>query len=346
MRVGVLLFSDYSVAELVELAVLSEGIGYETFWYTDVRFASECYVALAAVAARTSSMRIGPGVTDPYSRHPALTASAIATIDEVSNGRALLGLGTGGSGFRELGIQQKLPVAALRETVECVRGLLRGETVTLEGKVIVINGGKLSFEPVRSTIPVYFATHGPQVTRLAGQIADGVLIANTLRPKAFDFYVQQLDEGLAKGGRSPAGFDIGLRVEACISDDDEAAFTVMRRRVASRVMSQYPHWDYLTELGIELPAAFVELAAQRKPELVAEAAPLMPREVVESMVLAGNPERCARQLAAALHNRISSVTVRPHVVKGGRVGDVLKSFAQQVVPRALALKRESSTASA
>lgn len=343
MRLGVLLFSDYSVAELVELAQLSEGLGYESFWYTDVRFARECYVALAAVAASTKAIRMGPGVTDPYSRHPALTASAIATIDEISGGRALLGLGTGGAGFRELGFEQKLPVAAMRETVESIRALLRGEQVTVEGKVIFIKGGKLGFKPPRSEVPIYFATHGPQITRLAGRIADGVLIANTLNPKAFEFYVRQLDEGLAKDGRPASALDIGLRVEACISDDDVGAFEVMRRRVASRVMSQYPHWDYLTELGIELPQAFVDLASQKKPELVAEAAPLMPREVVESMVLAGNPESCARQLAAALHDRITSVTVRPHAVKGGRVSDVLQSFIGTVMPRALALKRQSKT---
>lgn len=341
IRLGVLLFSDYSVAELVELAQLSESLGYDSFWYTDVRFARECYVALAAVAARTNAIRIGPGVTDPYSRHPALTACAIATIDEISNGRALLGLGTGGAGFRELGIEQKLPVAAMRETVESIRGLLRGDQVNAEGKVISIQGGKLAFKPPRSDIPIYFATHGPQITRLAGSIADGVLIANTLSPKAFEFYVRQLDDGLAKEGRSPSALDIGLRVEACVAGDDNAAFEVMRHRVASRVMSQYPHWDYLTELGIELPQAFVELASQKNAELVAEAAPLMPRKVVESMVLAGNPESCARQLATALHDRINSVTVRPHAVKGQKVAEVLRAFSEKVVPRALELKRSA-----
>lgn len=343
IRLGVLLFSDHSVAELVELAELSETLGYEKFWYTDVRFARECYVALAAVVARTKTIHVGPGVTDPYSRHPALTASAIATIDEISNGRALLGLGTGGAGFRELGFEQKLPVAAMRETVEIIRGLLRGEQVTADGKVIVIKGGKLAFKPPRAEIPIYFATHGAQITRLAGRIADGVLIANTLNPKAFDFYVRQLDEGLAKDNRPASALDIGLRVEACIADDDAAAFEVMRRRVASRVMSQYPHWDYLTELGVELPQAFVEMASQKKPELVAEAAPLMPREVVESMVLAGNPESCARQLASALHDRITSVTVRPHAVKGSSIPNVLRAFIETVMPRALALKQHSGT---
>src|SRR3954470_299728 len=128
---GVLLFSDYSIAELVELGQLCEALGYRSFWYTDVRFTRECYIGFTAVAGKTRTIQLGPGVTDPYSRHPAITATAIATLDEVSGGRALLGLGTGGSGFRELGIETKLPVAAMRETVEAVRALLRGGEVTI-----------------------------------------------------------------------------------------------------------------------------------------------------------------------------------------------------------------------
>lgn len=335
---GVLLFSDYSIQELVELAQLSEALGYRFFWYTDVRFARECYIGLTAVALKTSTLRLGPGVTDPYSRHPAITASTIATLDEVSGGRALLGLGTGGTGFRELGIEPKLPVAAMRETVEMVRALLRGGEVSTQGKVISLNGGRLQFEPARREIPIYFATHGAQITVLAGRIADGVMIANTLDPKAFDFYARKLAEGMAKEGRVEGSVDLALRVEACISDNDEAAFDVMRRRVTTRVLSQYPHWDYLTELGIELPRELIEIAEQKDAKAAGQAAKWMPRAVVESMVLGGNADRCALQLARALDSRITSVMVRPHAIAGDNVSSVLKVFAEEVFPRAVELR--------
>jgi 5,10-methylenetetrahydromethanopterin reductase len=335
---GVLLYSDYTTAELVDLAVLSEAVGYQWFWYTDVRFARDCYLGLAAVAARTRAIRLGTGVTDPYSRHPALTACAIATLDEMCAGRAALGIGTGGAGFRELGLERKLPVAALRETVDIVRGLLRGERVTLQGKVIGLAGGRLSFAPARADVPIYFATHGAQVTRLAGQIADGVLIANTLAPAAFAHYLDRLDEGFVRAGRDPAGFDIGLRVEACIADDDAAAFAVMRRRAAARLLGQYPHWEHLSELGIALPPEFAELAQSRAPDAAERAAPLLPRAAMETMVLAGNAESVAGQLARALHPRVTQLTVRPHAIKGQPVAAVIRSFAEQVVPRALQLR--------
>ena len=339
---GVLLYSDYTTRELVELGELSEALGYRYFWYTDVRFARECYLGLAAVAARTKRIHLGTGVTDPYSRHPAITAAAIATLDEMSEGRAVLGLGTGGAGFKEMGLERKLPVAAMRETVQIIRGLLNGESTTVEGKVVSLAGGKLTFKPFRNAVPIHFATHGSQITKLCGQIADGVMIANTLVPEAFDFYVRQLDEGIVKAGRSTAEVQVGLRVEACIAEDDAAAFAVMRKRVASRVLSQYPHWDYLEELGIRLPEAFVQLAAEKRPGAAAEAAALFPAEAVETMVIAGNAESAARQLARALGPRITQVTVRPHAVAGQPVGDVIRTFAEQVMPRALKLRDEQA----
>ena len=334
---GLLLFSDYDVAELVSLASLSEELGYEYFWYTDVRFARECYIALAAVALGTRTIKIGTGVTDPYSRHPAITAAAIATLDELSGGRAVLGIGIGGAGFKELGIEKTLPIAAMREAVEMIDALIAGETVITQGKVFAVNAGKLSFKPGRSKVPVYFATHGAQMTRLAGQIADGVLIANVLKPSAFEFYTGKLDEGIAKAGRSIADVDVGLRVEACICDDDEAAFTVMRKRVASRILSQYPHWEYLAELEVTLPEEFAALAQERTPEATAKAASLLPREVVEAMVLVGSPDRVAEQLARAMTPRVTQLTLRPHAAPGQKVGDVVAAFARDVVPRALRL---------
>jgi 5,10-methylenetetrahydromethanopterin reductase len=336
--ISVLLNAEYPVSKLVELGRLSEELGYRCLWYTDLRFATECFIGLAAIAAKTSRILLGPGVVDPYSRHPSMIASSIATLDELSGGRAVLGLGVGGQGLPELGIERKLPVAAMREAVEVIRRLLQGEEVSTQGKVISLTRARLSVKPVQERIAIYFATHGAQIARLAGQIADGVLIANTLNPAAFDFYVKQLEDGMTKADRPPGAVEIGLRVEACIADDDDAAFAVMRKRVTTRVLSQYPHWEYLEAIGIKLPEALVEIAKRPDGAKSSAAPALMPREVVESMVLAGNAERCARQLAKGLGPKITHLTVRPHAAPGQEVASVITAFAQDVVPKALRLR--------
>ena len=108
-------------------ARLAEACGFDAVWIADERFYREAYSVLAQVASATDRIRLGPCVTDPFARHPALTAMAIATLDEISAGRAVLGLGAGVSGFAELGIRPLRPPRAIREAIGLIRALLRGE---------------------------------------------------------------------------------------------------------------------------------------------------------------------------------------------------------------------------
>src|SRR2546425_10316476 len=113
---------------------MAEATGYDDLWLADERFFREAYACLTLCALRTRRVRLGPCVTDPYTRHPALTAMAIATLDEISGGRAALGIGAGVSGFRELGVDPARSAVAVREAVELIRRLLAGETVTAKGR--------------------------------------------------------------------------------------------------------------------------------------------------------------------------------------------------------------------
>lgn len=331
---GVLIYSDREISETVELAQLSESLGYKYFWYTDVRFARECYIGLTSVALATKKILVATGVTDPYSRHPAITAAAIATLDEISNGRAVLGLGAGGAGFNELGLKAHLPIAAMREAIEIIRGLFRGETVTKNGKIISIDGGALSFKPYRSKVPIFIATHGLQMSYLAGRIADGMWIANTLNPSALQMYLDKIDQGLNKENRSEESLHLGLRVEACISSDTEQAINIMRRRVAGRIMGQYPHWDYLKYTGLTLPEEFLSLGGSRDEDVLDKATKLIPQEIVDSMALSGDSDRVASLLRQALHPKITQVTLRPHAVPGEKLATVIQSFKTEVIPKA------------
>ncbi len=105
VRAGVLLNAEHEHQRLIAYARRAEELGFQTLWYADERFYREPYVGLAACALATSRIRLGPAVTDPYTRHPALTAAAIASLDELSGGRAVLGYWAGLSGFHNLGIQ-------------------------------------------------------------------------------------------------------------------------------------------------------------------------------------------------------------------------------------------------
>src|SRR5262249_23979448 len=156
---------------------------------------------------------------------------------------------------------------------------------------------------------IYFATHGPQVTRLAGEIADGVLIANTLVPLAVDHYLAQVRAGAAKAGRDLAAIDVHLRLEMCIDEDEAAALEVMRRRVAARLLAGYPHWEFLELLDLRLPDAFRDIAAAKDMRRVDEATKVLPDEAVLKTALAGRAEAVADRLASALRPGITGITI-------------------------------------
>jgi 5,10-methylenetetrahydromethanopterin reductase len=335
LHLGVLLNAEYAAGDLVRLGELAERLGYTHFFYVDVRFLRECYIGLASIAMRTQRLLLGPGVTDPYSRHPAITAASMATLDELSSGRAMLGLGLGGAGFRELGIQKTLPVAALRESIEMMRGLWRGEAVTLEGKVVSIANGRLEFVPPRALIPIYIATQGEQISRLSGELADGVLIANTATEAGIEFYISRVAEGAAKAGRALRDIDINLRWEVCISPDERAAMGVMRRRLAQRLINGYPNWGFLKQLGVSVTPEFEALAARRDPALLDQAVEALPMEVVDANMLAGTAERVASRIAPLLRPEVTGVTIRPHACRGTGVEEVMRSFVEDVMPLAM-----------
>src|SRR5689334_7508305 len=126
MSLELLMLGNVPVAQMIERARLAEASGYDTLWVADERFYREVYSILAILAQHTKRVKLGTCVTDPFARHPALTAMAIATLDEISNQRAILGVGAGISGFVELGVVRKKPAVAIREMIEVVRALLKG----------------------------------------------------------------------------------------------------------------------------------------------------------------------------------------------------------------------------
>src|SRR3954451_24428444 len=130
MSLELLMLGNVPIPQMVERAKLAEANGYDALWVADERFYREVYSTLAILAQHTTRVKLGTCVTDPFARHPALTAMAIATLDEISNKRAILGIGAGISGFAELGIDRKKPARAIREAIELIRMLLRGQKVT------------------------------------------------------------------------------------------------------------------------------------------------------------------------------------------------------------------------
>ncbi len=165
------------VEKVVNAAVAAEALGCSRVWIPDEGLAArECWVTLGAVAAATSAVEVGTGITNAYTRHPGMTAAAVATLDEASGGRAVLGIGAGGAlTLTALAIDRRAPVTAMRELATTSRALWSGQVVDHDGVAGGFRRARLGYG--RPDIPVWLAGRGPRVMRLAGELADGFIMS-------------------------------------------------------------------------------------------------------------------------------------------------------------------------
>jgi 5,10-methylenetetrahydromethanopterin reductase len=129
---------DLSYRDLANHVEEVEDLGYEQLWVSNEKFFHDMYVMATVAAEHTSKVKIGTFVADPYTHHPALTAMAVGSLDEVSDGRAILGMGAGGTGFPVMGIKRTKPALAIKEAVHVIRRLWAGDTVDFEGEIIKV----------------------------------------------------------------------------------------------------------------------------------------------------------------------------------------------------------------
>jgi 5,10-methylenetetrahydromethanopterin reductase len=330
---GVGLPPSAPVADLVALAEEVERLGYRYLWVNDERLERDPFTVLAAMAQRTDRVRLGPGVTNPYSRHPALIATATATLDELSGGRAVLGLGAGGTNHRALGIERKAPVTALRDAIELVRDLWAGSTTTVEGHVVRAREAKLDFAVQRPQIPIYIGGRGPRVLELSGEVADGVIVGNVATREGWAYALDRIAAGAARAGRDVGEIRLTAWLYACVADDEDEALDAIRPMAATSLVTSRP---VLGELGIEMPDDFRARMEARgwslDREVVAEAGAKLPAELVHRFGIAGTPDSCRGRLARLLEAfpQISQVAIVPFAPRGGAVVSTLRRFIDEV----------------
>jgi 5,10-methylenetetrahydromethanopterin reductase len=330
LRVGVASLVEHPMPELAARARRLEELGYDDVWVPDERLLRNVYVSLATVAGATSRVGLGTAVTNPYTRNPALTAAAIATIDELSGGRATLAMGAGG-GLGAYGIDRPRPAQALREATEIVRRLTAGETVTYHGDLFRLDGAHLDFPAVRP-VPVYLAARGPKILELAGEIADGVIIGGFADERGIGYARQMIGRGLDRAGRDAASVDQMAWLYVSASDDAQAARTAVSKQVLASLVTSRP---ILPELGLDLPRALLDhldATGWAYPrETAAEAAALLPDHVVDAFAVHGTPEQCVQRLRAIRACGIDHVCFVLFPADGDTVSGLAERLATDVV---------------
>ena len=296
MRFGCSFWLDGDPRQVAGLARVAEDAGFQDVWFPDHYFIREVYAALALAAAATTRVHLGTAVTSPYLRHPVLLASAVATLDEISEGRAIFGVGVGGHEFpSHLDVRLDKPIAACREAVDIVRRLLAGETVTAHGRIFTVTGARLTFIPSRR-IPVYLAARGPQMLRLAGEIADGI-ITHGIHTNYLSFARQQAAAGSARAGRPADSVGLGLMGEVSVTDDLRAARERLRSKCIFMAGGEYAV-ELVERYGLTQADVGPVRAALRAGDMAAAAKAVNDR-VVDAFCIAGTAEACRERVRAA-----------------------------------------------
>ena len=306
-----------------QLAVVQEAerLGYDSVWSAEA-YGSDAATVLAWLAAQTTKIRLGSAIFQMPGRSAAMTAMTAATLDQLSNGRMLLGIGSSGPQVAEGWHGQRFArqLQRTREYVAVVRMALARERVDFHGETLELplpdgpgKALKLMIPPVQDRIPIYVAAIGPKNTQLAGEIADG-WIPTFFSPEYVADFRALLQEGADRAGRSLDGFDIAPTVNAYVSDDREQARNLMRPVLAlyiggmgSRDQNFYNR--LVQRYGFEGPAAEIQdLYLSGKKE---EAAAAIPNELIDMVSLAGPADVVRDRLAAFRDAGVGTLMITP-----------------------------------
>ena len=244
-RVALYLQDKHRVREEMELCQYAEGKGFEAIWHAESRLARDALIPLAAIAAVTKKIKLGTGVINNWTRNVGLTATSFLTLDELSEGRTLLGVGAWWDPLAwKVGIDRKKPLKAMREYVTVLQRLFRMENVTFEGEFVKVRDIRLdvvySDPSTPRKIPIYIGATGWDMVELTGELADGLLLNYLVSPDYNRKALEHLEEGAKKGGRRLEGLDRPQLVVCSLDEDADRALDSARPLVA-QYLGQQPH---------------------------------------------------------------------------------------------------------
>jgi 5,10-methylenetetrahydromethanopterin reductase len=281
VRLGFSISGHRDSTSAVRAAAAAEAAGFDDVWLTEDYLERGAFALAGAVAAATSRVRIGIGVVNPWTRHPALTAMEFASLDEISGGRAVLGLGASNEHWMsdQIGIPFRRPLARTLEAVAVVRQLLTGAHVTFHGEFFDIDTG-LSFTPVRPDPPIVLGAKGPHAVARGGKLSDGLLLSILAGPHYVRWVREQVRPDLELSAY------VGIAV-----DDDRATARDRIRPMVARFLGV--HGDHvitrLAGIGPDVAASLREGWRRGAPRT-----DLVTDELLDAVVAAGTVADAAR----------------------------------------------------
>jgi F420-dependent oxidoreductase-like protein len=326
MRLGLMVgYSGAQIALDMKMILEAESLGYDSVWTAEA-YGSDAVSPLAWIGAQTTKIKLGTGIMQCPGRSPANTAMTAMTIDALSGGRMILGLGTSGPQVVEgwHGVPFNKPLTWLREYVTIVQKIFaRDEPLVFEGERYQIPykgpGSTGLGKPLKSiihgrkNIPIYTGSMAPKSQEMAAEIADGLLLTCML-PERFDVIEENLNKGFAKAGngKSLASFDVAPTVACIVGNDLDACRAPLKQSLALYIggmgaKDKNFYNEYIRRVGFEAQAIQIQelyLAGKRK-----EAVAAVPDELVDLLHLVGTPERIRDRMQVWKKSKVGTLIV-------------------------------------
>jgi Coenzyme F420-dependent N5,N10-methylene tetrahydromethanopterin reductase and related flavin-dependent oxidoreductases len=320
---GIGLFPTEPVGAMRDYVALCESLGYDNVWFGDSQnIWRESSTVMGAAAVGTERIVFGTGVTNGVTRHRAVLASSWATLSEYTNGRVVLGIGTGDSSLRTMGLKP-LKLAELEQAIKELRALFRGEEVAEPSSGALYHLNYLD-KPV--DVPIYIAASAPKILKLAGRVADGVIVLVGTARHFIQAALDTIEAGARESGRTLDDLKIVLWTPTAIQDDSTEARDLVRAHVSRVVIRPLP-----APVDPHLQAAVDRIRESydyyHHMDTEASHAELVPDELVDLFALAGTPAECEKRLSEISDLGIDQVAIIPFVRPGQSKEATIRAFA-------------------
>jgi len=303
LRIGLVTpyWNNITKEEFIEIARLAEDLGYDSIWVPEM-WGRDAFSILGLLATHTKKIKLATGIIPVYSRSPAIIAQTIATLDEISDGRMMLGLGTSGPVVIENwhGAPYEKPLQRTREYVEIIRMILNSERVNYEGDVFKLKNFRLQFKPINKNIPIFVAAMGSKNIQLTGEVADG-WIPFLVPPEHLENGKKELKAGAEKVRKALDQIVVSPYIPAAVSLDESIAKDVIKEYIAY----------YVGGMGTFYHQAMVRYGFMTEADKIVEAwgkgdksgaIESVSQEMLESFSICGNAESGQSKITQYIDN--------------------------------------------
>ncbi len=329
-RVALYLQDAHDLRDGLDYARYAEQRGFEAIWQAESRLVRDAIVPMAAYAAVTERIKVGSGVINNWTRNIGLLAATFLTLDDLAPGRILCGIGAWWDPLaRNVGIERRKPLTAMRETVEVLRRLLHMERVTFHGEFVHVDGIELDVVHGRREprqVPILIGATGDQMMELAGEIADGVLLNYCVPPEYNDRALELLEKGCRKAGRALAEIDRPQLV-VCSVDPDRARAIDSTRMLLTQYLAQQPH---IAKASGVSPAVVAEIQSilgwPATKEQIQRAKHLVPEDLIQRITASGTPKEARAKVQEYIRHGCTCPVLYP---VSGDVKLLIDTFTDQ-----------------